>query len=174
MPLPDKAANELRMRELVAFTRTSLSTAHPSPFGSSVYDLRSGELVSQSYDTVIAETDPTNHAEVNAIRLATRRLGRLSLAGHVLYSTCEPCPMCMSACLWAELELVVFGASTMEDANAYWPQSSDVTPQELAQRGLREPGCAVLPHVERAACQALFHDCDAELASRELRLPPHR
>lgn len=68
-----------RMRALVEFTATSLETPHPSPFGSSIYDAKSGQLLAQAYDTVMRECDPTNHAEVNAIRLATRSEQRLSL-----------------------------------------------------------------------------------------------
>jgi tRNA(adenine34) deaminase len=163
-----------RMRALVEFTSSSLSTEFPSPFGSAIYESSSGRLVSQAYDTVMRECDPTNHAEVNAIRLATQELGRLSLRGCVLYSTCEPCPMCMSASIWAELDGVVFGASTMEDANLYWPQGSDMTPQELISRMRFEPKCSLLRHVERALCQELFRKCDEVRKSRELELPPHR
>lgn len=171
---PPTATRAERMRALVEFTRTSLETEFPSPFGSSIYDLASGELVAQAYDTVIHECDPTNHAEMNAIRLATRKLGRLSLGGHILYSTCEPCPMCMSGAIWAEVDVVVFGASTMEDANAYWPQASDLSPEELVAHMCREAKCVVVPHVERALCQQLFRDASEVIEQRKLRLPPHR
>ncbi|MCA9234048.1 MAG: nucleoside deaminase [Planctomycetales bacterium] len=170
----DDATHRERMRTLVDFTATSLTTEFPSPFGSSIYDATSGELVAQAYDTVIAQCDPTDHAEMNAIRLATKKLRQLSLAGHILYSTCEPCPMCMSACIWAELDAVVFGASTMEDANRYWPQASDMTPVELASHMRRTPRCTVRQHVERSSCQELFRRCDEVLRERKLTLPPHR
>ena len=173
MTPPDEEQHAIRMRDLVAFTEQSFGTEHPSPFGSSVYDA-SGLLVSQAYDTVMRECDPTNHGEVNAIRLATRSFGRLSLRGCVLYSTCEPCPMCMSACIWAEVDTVVYGASTMEDANPYWPQPSDVTPSELVVRMLVEPKCRLIPHVERELCWHLFEQCDAVRRERSLGLPPHR
>ena len=82
--------------------------------------------------------------------------------------------MCMSACIWAELDTVVYGASTMEDANLYWPQASDVTPQELADRMRIEPKCVLVPHLERALCQDLFKRCDEVRKGRDLQLPPHR
>jgi tRNA(Arg) A34 adenosine deaminase TadA len=164
----------LRMKELVQFTALSLETAFPSPFGCAIYNERDGALVAQAYDTVMEMCDPTNHAEINAIRAATRRLRRLSLRGCTLYSTCEPCPMCMSACIWAEVDTVVFGASTMEDANRYWPQSSDMSPQELVSRMRIEPKCRIVPHVERALCQELFIRCDEVRIKRGLKLPPHR
>ncbi|QDU89522.1 Guanine deaminase [Pirellulimonas nuda] len=174
MNTPDDATHRERMAALLKFTSTSLATDYPSPFGASIYDLQSGEFVAQAYDTVIERCDPTDHAEMNAVRLATRKLRRLSLAGHILYSTCEPCPMCMSACIWAELDVVVFGASTLEDANRYWPQASDLTPEELAGRMRRSPKCVVVPHVERSGCQALFARCDQARRDRRLELPPHR
>jgi tRNA(Arg) A34 adenosine deaminase TadA len=163
-----------RMKALLEFTATSLRTDFPSPFGSAIYERQSGLLICQSYDTVMRECDLTNHAEVNTIRLATQKLRRLSLRGFTLYSTCEPCPMCMSACIWAELDTVVFGASTMEDATIYWPQLSDITPQELVARMQIEPKCILYPHVERALCQDLFRRCDEVRVRGGFALPPNR
>lgn len=162
-----------RVRALVEFTATSLQTPHPSPFGAAVYD-ETGQLIAQAYDTVLAQCDPTNHGEVNAIRLATEKLGKLSLRGCVIYSTCEPCPMCMSACIWAEIDTVVYGASTLEDADQYWPQPSDVTPEELAARIRVHPGCNVIAHVERELCRGLFKRCDEARRTQGLGLPPNR
>ena len=163
-----------RMRELIDFAASSFHTCHPSPFGAAIYDQQSGDLLSQAFDTVMKESDPTNHGEINAIRLATRKLGRLSLRGSILYSTCEPCPMCMSACIWAEVDTVVYGASTMEDADRYWPQSSDMPPSRLLDHMLIEPMCTLVPHVERALCQELFDRCDVARKQLSLQLPPHR
>ena len=72
-----------RMKKLVEYTSSSLETEFPSPFGSVVYKLQNGVLLSQAYDTVMEKCDPTNHAEINAIRKATQKLQRLSLG---LYS----------------------------------------------------------------------------------------
>ena len=163
-----------RMRMLIEYTSSSLKTKFPSPFGSAIYDLQTGRLLFQAYDTVIQKSDPTNHAEINAIRKATQKLQRLSLSGCILYSTCEPCPMCMSACIWAELDAVVFGASTMEDANSYWPQASDISPQELVSHMRLEPKCVIVPQLERALCQELFKKCDEARKIQLLELPPHR
>ena len=162
-----------RMRALADFTAGSFDTAHPSPFGCAIYDA-AGTLLAQAVDTVLAQTDPTNHAEINAIRAATRQLRALSLRGCTLYSTCEPCPMCMSAAIWAEVGTVVFGAATLADADRYWPQPSDLAPQELADRMRNAPRCQILPRVERARCQDLFVRCDAARTRRGLPLPPHR
>ena len=163
-----------RLRALVEFTTGSFDTPFPSPFGSSIHEAATGRLVARAYDTVMRDCDVTNHAEVSSIRLANRELGRLSLRGHTLYSTCEPCPMCMSACIWAELDGVVFGASTMDDADAYWPQASTATPDELLLRARFEPKAFLVPHVERGLCQDLFRRCDEVRRAKGLDLPPRR
>ena len=171
---PTLEIHSTRMQALVDYTSTSLETAYPSPFGCAIYDEQTGALVAQAYDTVMEQSDPTNHAEINAIRAATRTGGRLSLRGCTLYSTCEPCPMCMSACIWAEVDTVVYGAATLADANRYWPQASDLSPQDLVAHMRREPRCRVIPHLERARCQDLFLRCEAVRTQRGLSLPPHR
>ena len=172
-PLPHDL-HGARMKALADYTAASLETAHPSPFGCAIYDGQTGALIAQATDTVMEQGDPTNHAEINAIRAAARKWNRLSLRGCTLYSTCEPCPMCMSACIWAEVDAVVYGASTLEDADRYWPQASDLSPQDLVAHARIEPRCQVVAHVERARCQDLFRRCDAVRSRRGLELPPHR
>jgi tRNA(Arg) A34 adenosine deaminase TadA len=166
--------HSVRMNQLVQFTASSLETGFPSPFGCAIYDELNDALVASAYDTVMEMCDPTNHAEINAIRAATRKLQRLSLRGYTLYSTCEPCPMYMSACIWAEIDTVVLGASTIEDADPYWPQASDMSPQELVSPMRIEPKCRLIPHAERSLCQELFVRCDEVRRQRDLSLPPHR
>jgi tRNA(Arg) A34 adenosine deaminase TadA len=86
-----------------------------SPFGACI--ARAGDVVSCSHNVVWLTTDITAHAEVTAIRDACRKLGTIDLSGCVIYSTCEPCPMCFSACHWARIAKIVFGAR-IEDALA--------------------------------------------------------
>ncbi|MET1038621.1 MAG: nucleoside deaminase [Aeromicrobium sp.] len=83
------------------------------PFGAVI--VRDGTLVSTGQNRVTRDLDPTAHAEVEAIRAACRVAGDFSLAGMTLYTSCEPCPMCVSASLWARLDRVVFAADR-EDA----------------------------------------------------------
>lgn len=85
------------------------------PFGAVV--LCKGEVISQAHNEVIKTNDPTAHAEVVAIRRASRKLGRFDLSDCLLYSTCEPCPMCLAAVLWARIPRVYFGC-TRKDAAA--------------------------------------------------------
>lgn len=78
------------------------------PFGAVV--VRDGELVAAGHNRVTLDNDPTAHAEVQAIRAACRALGDFSLAGCELFTSCEPCPLCVSASLWARLDRVVYAA----------------------------------------------------------------
>jgi tRNA(Arg) A34 adenosine deaminase TadA len=85
------------------------------PFGAVV--VRDGEAIAYGVNQVTQNLDPTAHAEVVAIRAACQALGTFSLAGCVVYSSCEPCPMCLAAALWARVDRVVF-AATRDDAAA--------------------------------------------------------
>lgn len=74
--------------------------------------------VFEGANRVTAENDPTAHAEVTAIRTACRELGTFDLSGATLYSSCEPCPMCLSSALWARIERVYFAADRHDAASA--------------------------------------------------------
>ena len=85
------------------------------PFGAVI--VRDGEIIATGTNRVTANCDPTAHAEVNAIRAACSKLGEFKLAGCTIYSSCEPCPMCLSALYWAGVERILYG-NTKEDAKA--------------------------------------------------------
>jgi guanine deaminase len=88
--------------------------AGQSPFGCAI--ALDGQLLACTHNSVLHTTDITAHAEINAIREACRKLGRIFLEGAMVASTCEPCPMCMAALHWARVDTVYFGAS-IADAN---------------------------------------------------------
>jgi guanine deaminase len=79
--------------------------------------VRQGEIVATGVNTVADDNDPTAHAEVNAIRAATSKLQRFHLEDCILYSSCEPCPMCLGAVYWAGLQEVYYGNSREDAAN---------------------------------------------------------
>src|SRR6267154_2228266 len=110
--------DEERMREVFQFTARSLKTAHPVPFGALIVNTRTGETLMRGTNAVLRESDPSSHAETRTVRLACKELRRPSLSGYTMYSTCEPCPMCMATALWARLDRGVFGA-TIADANRH-------------------------------------------------------
>lgn len=84
------------------------------PFGALIVD-KEGHIVSMGNNQVIKNNDPTAHAEIQAIREACQKLGTYDLNGYVLYSTCEPCPMCLSAIIWSNIKEMYY-AATREDA----------------------------------------------------------
>lgn len=85
------------------------------PFGAVI--VRDGKVVATGVNTVTLTNDPTAHAEVNAIRNACQEGQTFSLSGCVVYSSCEPCPMCLSALYWAGVERIYYG-NTQDDADA--------------------------------------------------------
>ena len=103
-----------------------------SPFGSVI--VHDGKVVVATHNTVWHDGDPTAHAEVNCIRAAARALGTIFLHGCELYSTTEPCPMCLSAIHWAKIERVVYGA-TIADAAAAGFCELCVDAKALAEMG---------------------------------------
>ena len=142
------------MTELVRYTARSFSTPQPVPFGAAVVDTKAGGLFLRARNAVMRENDPSSHAELRTVRLASKKLGKPSLTGFTLYSTCEPCPMCMANALWAGLDRVVYGA-TIEDANRHCNQIQ-IPASEVAKR--RDMACEVEGEVLRDLCYTLFTD----------------
>ncbi len=84
------------------------------PFGAVI--IKDGEIISSAHNTVLKSKDATAHAEINAIREASRKLNTHDLSGCILYTSAQPCPMCLSAIIWANIK-EVFYANTKEEAN---------------------------------------------------------
>ena len=80
--------------------------------------VRDGRIVGEGVNTVTATNDPTAHGEVNAIRAACKALGTFTLAGCELYTSCEPCPMCLAACYWARIDAIYYGSSAADAVRA--------------------------------------------------------
>jgi tRNA(Arg) A34 adenosine deaminase TadA len=108
------ANDEAFMRHAIALSRRGMEGGAGGPFGAVV--VQAGQVVAEGWNQVTSSNDPTAHAEVVAIRRACAALGRFDLRGAVLYTSCEPCPMCLSAAYWARLDAVVFGNARDEAA----------------------------------------------------------
>jgi tRNA(adenine34) deaminase len=156
------AMDEGRMREIFKFTARSLKTARPVPFGALIVNTRTGERLMRATNAVMRESDPSAHAETRTVRLACKKLKRPSLAGFTMYSTCEPCAMCMANALWAGLDRVVFGA-TIEDANRFVLQIH-ISAREVARRS--DMACIVDGPVLRELCNSLFTHPNMQKAFR--------
>jgi guanine deaminase len=149
------------MRRAIETTREGIASGQ-SPFGSVI--VKDGQVVAATHNTLWRDTDPTAHAEVNCLRRAAKALNTVDLSGCTLYSTCEPCPMCLAAIHWAKLDRVVFGA-TIDDADAAGFSELHVAAADLARMGgsplvvegglLREECAALFDEWKRAGlCQA--------------------
>ena len=141
-----------RMRALAAWTGRTLDTPSPVPFGAEIVSTATGKRLMRATNAVAKEHDPSSHAEVRTVRLACKKIKSFSLAGYTMYTTCEPCPMCMANALWAGLDRVVYGA-TIEDANRFCRQIQ-IAATEVARRS--DMRCEVVGPVEREACLTLF------------------
>lgn len=122
-----------------------------TPFGALL--VRGDELLVRA-GNLVAAGDPTAHAEMQALRLWSRDHPAVDPASLTLYTTCEPCPMCAGACVWAGLGRVVFGAS-IDDIAGSWDQMR-VPMREIVDRGFHP--VALTGGVLRDDCLKLFFD----------------
>ncbi len=103
------------MRRAIAVSENSVRNGG-GPFGA-VIASKDGEIIAEASNSVTIDHDPTAHAEVNCIRKATAKLGTFDLAGYDIYTSCEPCPMCLGAIYWAHLDKICY-ANDRKDAAA--------------------------------------------------------
>ncbi len=105
--------DEKFMRRAIELARKGMETGAGGPFGCVV--VKDGEIVGEGSNLVTSTNDPTAHAEVTAIRNACQNLNNFQLEGCTIYTSCEPCPMCLGAIYWARPDKI-FYAATHEDA----------------------------------------------------------
>lgn len=103
------------MKAAALQSEKNLTSNEGGPFGAVI--VKDGKIISRGHNQVLLKHDPTCHAEIQAIRKASARLGTHDLSGCTLYTSCYPCPMCLSASIWANIRQVVYG-NTAEDAAA--------------------------------------------------------
>lgn len=103
------------MRMAIRLSEKNVAEAKGGPFGAVI--VKNGKLIAKSANKVTLTNDPTAHAEVSAIRLACKKLQTFDLSGCVIYTSCEPCPMCLGAIYWARLDTIYY-ANTKTDAAA--------------------------------------------------------
>jgi len=106
-------SNEKFMREAIRLSLENIDAKKGGPFGAVI--VKDGEIISRGVNGVTTLNDPTAHAEVTAIREAAKKLNNYNLTGCVIYTSCEPCPMCLSAIYWARLDAIYY-ANTKKDA----------------------------------------------------------
>jgi tRNA(Arg) A34 adenosine deaminase TadA len=114
--LSNSQPNPAFLRRAIALATQNVVTGEGGPFAAVV--VRNGQIVGEGANSVTATHDPTAHGEVNAIRAACKVLDSFTLAGCQLYTSCEPCPMCLAACYWARLDAVYYGCGAADAARA--------------------------------------------------------
>jgi tRNA(Arg) A34 adenosine deaminase TadA len=124
------------MREAIALATEHVLAGDGGPFGAVV--VKDGQVIARGWNQVTSANDPTAHAEVTAIRAAGQALGTFSLAGCVLYTSCEPCPMCLAACYWAGLDRVYYAGTRYQAADAGFSDEElyEELPKPMAERKL--------------------------------------
>ena len=115
-------ADERFMRMAIELATANVLSGAGGPFGAVI--VKDGAVVATGVNQVTANNDPTAHAEVTAIRNSAKKLGSFELAGCTIYSSGEPCPMCLGAILWARCEALYFGSTALDAAAAGFDDSA--------------------------------------------------
>ena len=110
------------MRKAIALATENVRSGSGGPFGAVI--VRDGVILGEGANRVTQENDPTAHAEVRAIRSACRSLGSFSLHGCEIYTSCEPCPMCLAAIYWARIDRIWFGNTSADAARVAFDDAS--------------------------------------------------
>jgi guanine deaminase len=133
------------MKEAIKEAYYGMRHNHGGPFGAVV--VCKGKIVSRAHNCVLKTNDPTAHAEVNAIRKASRKLKRYNLSGCEIYTTAEPCPMCFSAIHWARIKKIYFGASIADAKKAGFNEL------EISAKDMKKHGKSKVELREKVLCK---------------------
>ncbi len=109
------------LRQAIALATSNVTSGKGGPFAALI--VREGKVIAEGVNVVVTTNDPTAHGEITAIRNACKALNTFSLAGCQLYTSCEPCPMCLAASYWARLDAVFYGAAAEDAARAGFDDS---------------------------------------------------
>lgn len=136
-----------------SFMRLALTEAKKgdAPYGAVI--VKDNEVVAVAHNTVKRDSDPSAHAEINAIRTLTAKLKNLSLEGYSIYTTGEPCPMCATACVWSGLSEIVYGAS-IQDLITVNQSQINISCEEVIDKSFRK--IKVTKNVLKNECLELF------------------
>jgi guanine deaminase len=139
------------MERAIALAIENVRLGRGGPFGAVI--VKDGKIVAEGYNLVTSTCDPTAHAEVTAIRRAATTLGEFHLGGCEIYTSCEPCPMCLGAIYWAHLDRIYFGCTHKDAADVGFDDS--LIYQEM-RRSLQERTIPIVG-IDRDAAMAAFN-----------------
>ena len=148
------------MRRAIALADENVRAGRGGPFGAVI--VRAGAIIAEGTNLVTSTADPTAHAEVVAIRNACRALADYRLTGCDMYASCEPCPMCLGAALWARVDAVVYAASRADAARGGFDDARFWTEVALPLERRALP----MRQLEAAAGRAVFETCLAHGSRR--------
>ena len=142
------------MKRAIELSRIHMQNLQGGPFGAVI--VRDGRIIAEGWNQVTSSNDPTAHAEVVAIRNACKTVKNFDLEGAALYTSCEPCPMCLSAAYWARIGKIYF-ANTREDAARHHFDDDFIyreIPKALSERSI------AMSQLERDAAYEVFREWD--------------
>ena len=142
--------HDVFMRQAIALAVENVENGG-GPFGAVI--VKDGVVVATGVNRVVPDNDPTAHAEVNAIRAACVKLGTFDLSGCVIYTSCEPCPMCLGAIYWAHLDKIYYGATQFDAAAVDFDDSFIYRELELKPTDREKP----VENMLHAEAQAPFN-----------------
>jgi tRNA(Arg) A34 adenosine deaminase TadA len=137
------------MRRAIELAREGMEGGRGGPFGAVV--VSGGRIVGEGWNQVTSTNDPTAHAEMVAIRAACAALGRFDLSGCEIYTSCEPCPMCLSAIYWARLGRVYYGNGRADAARIGFDDAALYAEVAMAIEARSLPMVQLLPGEARGA-----------------------
>ena len=138
------------MKMAIKEAEKGIAAGHGGPFGAVI--VKDGKVISKGHNHVVANNDPTCHGEVDAIRKACKKLKTFDLTGCDIYTTGEPCPMCLSAILWANINNIYYGCTIQDNdsigfRDEIFYKSLDISTEKMKDR---------ISEVDRKACLNLF------------------
>ncbi len=151
--MKDKLHHDL-MVKAIEKARVTMNQDIGGPFGALIID-QDGEILAITSNSVLKDHDPTAHAEMNAIRTATKKIGSHDLSGCTLYTTCYPCPMCLGAIIWSNIKKVYYGCTEI-DADAIGFRDEFI--YEFIKNNSQDKNVLDLEEQERDVCLKLFSE----------------
>jgi guanine deaminase len=151
-------SGEAFMRRAIALSREGMEQGRGGPFGAVVVEM--GRIVGEGCNCVTSTNDPTAHAEVVALRAACRELSRFDLRGCDVYTSCEPCPMCLAALYWARVDRVFYANGRADAARIGFDDELLYREVALPPAARRLPMARLLPDEGRLAFEAWERKAD--------------
>ena len=148
------------MKRAIELALEAVSSGTGGPFGALV--VRTGEVLGEGQNRVLERLDPTAHAEVEALRAAAQRSGSPHLVGAELYTSCEPCPMCLAAAHWARVERIWFSGTTADAERAGFDDQLFFHEFSLPPEQRRIQARPFMPSAAEAAFEAWVHKPDKQ------------